>query len=73
MTRDGPSDSERAAYRYEVNKKLDSWSLRSCAPGKRWRDTGYFDVPGWVLREMAEEGLIEMRKLSGTSPTEWRK
>lgn len=59
------SDTERAAYRDQVETKR----LRGRG---RWRGTGDFNVPGWVLGEMLAEGLIEHRKRSGSSPNEWR-
>lgn len=59
--------------REKALERLERWSLRNQPPGKRWRDTGYFDVPGAVMRELEAEGLVESRKLSGNSPTEWRR
>lgn len=41
-------------------------------PGKRWRNTGYFNVPGVVMQELAKEGKCEMRKLHGSAPTKYR-
>jgi hypothetical protein len=52
---------------------LNAWSLRQHPPCKQWRDTGYFDVPGSVMRELEKDGLVESRKLTGDSPTEWRR
>ncbi len=56
---------ERAEYRAKVEYKR----LRG---NRRWRTTGQFDVPGWVLGEMLIDGAIEHRKRSGSSPNEWR-
>ena len=48
--------------------------LRRCgrSPCKRWRNVGYFGVPGEVMRQLAAEGLCETRKLNGHSPQEYR-
>ena len=46
---------------------------RSNAPrSKRWRNTGYFDVPGAVMRQLADEGMCETRKRDAASPQEYR-
>ena len=62
-----------AGDREKALAKLDSWALRKLSPCKQWRDTGYFDVPGAVMRALEAEGLVESRKRSGSSPTEWRR
>lgn len=41
-------------------------------PSKRWRNTGYFDVPGAVMRGLADAGLCETRKRDGAAPQEYR-
>lgn len=41
-------------------------------PCKRWRNTGYFDVPGVVMRELVADGLCETRKRDGAAPQEYR-
>lgn len=41
-------------------------------PCKRWRNAGYFGVPGAVMRLLAEEGHCETRKSSGHAPQEYR-
>lgn len=63
---------EAVTDREKAIGKLESWSLRKLAPGRRWRNTGYFDVPGSVMRELEAAGIVESRKPSGSSPTEWR-
>ena len=42
------------------------WSQR------HWADTGYFDVPGQVMRGLVGKGFAESRKPSPSSPTEYR-
>jgi len=69
---DQPAVEDRDALRAKAIAKLTSWGVRKHAPCKQWRTTGDIDVPGWVLRELAAERLIEARKRSGSSPTEWR-
>lgn len=40
--------------------------------GSGWLTTKDCLCPGWVLRELAELGEIEFRKMSHDSPNEWR-
>lgn len=54
-------------------EKLNKFSLRKLSPCKQWRGMGYFDVPGAVMRELEDEGIVESRKKSGHAPTEYRR
>lgn len=40
--------------------------------GSGWLTTKDCLCPGWVLRELAEMGEVEFRKMSHDSPNEWR-
>ena len=59
------TDEEKALEKLERLRRKGS-------PCEQWRGVGYFDVPGAVMRGLAESGKCEMRKLSGSSPTEFR-
>ncbi len=37
-----------------------------------WNNTGYFDVPGEVMRDMVRLGYAEARKRTPSSPAEYR-
>ncbi len=60
------TDREKALATLE---RMRWWRM---PPGKKWRNAGFFDVPGAVMRELAAEGLCETRKLDGHSPQEYR-
>jgi hypothetical protein len=60
------TDKEKAAA------KVRHLRLKVSPPCKRWRNTGYFDVPGAVMRELAAEGVCETRKRDGAAPQEYR-
>lgn len=59
------SDEKRALVTLERLRRAGS-------PCKQWRNTGYFDVPGAVMQKLHREGKCDMRKTSGSSPTEYR-
>lgn len=59
-------------YRAKALKMLQKLRRSKGAPCKKWRGVGYFGVPGAVMRQLADEGLCETRKLSGHAPTEYR-
>lgn len=42
------------------------------APCKKWRSAPYFGVPAEVMQQLAAEGLCETRKVSDSSPQEFR-
>lgn len=50
-------------------ERMRSWRVPY---GKLWQGVGNFDVPGAVMMELSEAGYCERRKLSGSSPTEYR-
>lgn len=60
------SDHQKAAQMIE---KMRRWRVPN---HKLWRDVDHFDVPGFVMRELADAGYCERRKLSGHSPNEYR-
>lgn len=67
------SQTTPSTDREKVMAKLEMWPVRKLSPCKQWRGTGYFDVPDAILRTLEAEGIIESRKQSGSSPTEWRR
>ena len=54
-------------YREEALRRLNSDYAR-----RSWNNTGYFKVPGAVMRDLVADGFAEMRKRSGSSPNEFR-
>lgn len=50
-------------------RKANAW-WRLWSTG--WLTTKDCLCPGWVLRELAEDGAIEFRKLADNVPNEWR-
>jgi hypothetical protein len=64
----GVPDALAEALKAEALAKLWNRGRR----GMRWSTTGELDLPGWVMGELYAERRIEGRRLSGSSPNEWR-
>ena len=58
--------------RAKALRKLNGLQQSRYPRSKQWRNAGYFDVPGAVMRELTAEGLCETRKRGPADPQEYR-